>query len=243
MTAPFGIVHLERTSSTNDDLKKAVACSEKKLCICEYADSQSGGRGRRGRNFISGPGGIYFSFTLPLTGDETNIPFLTSIVGLCVCRAINERFSAEARIKWPNDIYINDRKICGILCELVSGGGGMTAIAGIGINNRHCDFPDELKDKVGCLEDFGFIIENPQEFITDAVSRVYCECYDRAGLVNVNMDTLSDLRRLSRSIGRKAVYEGKTGIVTDINGDGSVKIKFADETLDIATGEIIQQNS
>lgn len=241
MIPACGIVHKTLTASTNDDVKNAVCRSAEKLYICEYADRQSSGRGRLGRSFISESGGIYFTFSVPLTGAEKNIAFLTGVAGLCVCRALEEFCGAKALIKWPNDIILNDRKICGILCELVSSPCGLTAVCGIGINNRRCTFPAELAEKAASLEDSGFIIRDAEEFIAYTVRSVYSEVYENGVLSSADNSVIGELREKSWSVGREALYADRLGTVTGINSDGSVRIDFGTETLDIASGEIIQQ--
>ena len=83
-------IRLPSTASTNDDLKAMVAAADAPLYTVVAAAAQTGGRGRLGRSFFSPPGGLYFSASFPLTGEETNLPCLTLVAGLCVCEALEE---------------------------------------------------------------------------------------------------------------------------------------------------------
>ncbi len=96
------------------------------------AEEQRAGRGRRGRRFFSPPGeNLYFTLVLRLPMEQHRS--LPVAVPLAVCRAIRWE-GAEACIKWPNDIWIANRKTCGILIDAELGTGGPIAFPGIGIN-------------------------------------------------------------------------------------------------------------
>ncbi|MCK9521208.1 MAG: biotin--[acetyl-CoA-carboxylase] ligase [Dehalococcoidia bacterium] len=96
------------------------------------AETQTAGRGRKGRSFHSPPAGnLYFTFVLRLSAETQRL--LPVAVPLAVCEAIREE-NIEARIKWPNDIWVGERKLCGMLIDAESGPGGITAFPGIGIN-------------------------------------------------------------------------------------------------------------
>lgn len=87
------------------------------------ADEQDEGRGRRGRTWVSSPGGLYASLLVP------SDPLLSLRAGIAVATAL-AAFGIEARLKWPNDVLVGERKIAGILIETV----GDRAIVGIGVN-------------------------------------------------------------------------------------------------------------
>lgn len=109
------------------------------------AEEQTAGRGRRGRSFYSPPGeNLYFTLVLrPSTADYRRLPLS---VPLAVCRAIAAE-GLEARIKWPNDIWIGERKTCGILIDGEMTAEGSLAFPGIGINvNGDPTVAAELRD-------------------------------------------------------------------------------------------------
>ena len=119
------------------------------------ADRQTAGAGRMGRSFLSPGGvGIYLSYLLvPGCGGE-KLSLLTSCAGLAVCGAISACTSLAPRIKWPNDIILSGKKVCGILTRLVSDGEDGSigwAVIGIGINVQQESFPAELADKAICI--------------------------------------------------------------------------------------------
>lgn len=143
----------DSTDSTNDRLK-ALASRGAEEGTAVVSDSQTAGRGRLGRSFLSEKGrGIYMSVLLRPDCSAESALGLTACAAAAVCRAL-ERFGVNAGIKWVNDIFLNGKKICGILCESSIGADGRLryAVIGIGINVLGVDFPEELRDIAGSVE-------------------------------------------------------------------------------------------
>ncbi len=161
------------TGSTNDDLKALSA--EKRICrpLVLFAERQSAGRGRQGRSFYS-EDGLYMSILFPALGEEA--AFLTHIAAVAVAVGIHEVTGREPRIKWVNDIYLDDKKVCGILTESVLREGHRAYILGIGINigTPKGLLPSELREKIAYFE-------GDKEALAAAVLRGIfrrVECYD-----------------------------------------------------------------
>ncbi|MEI9973091.1 MAG: biotin--[acetyl-CoA-carboxylase] ligase, partial [Ignavibacteriota bacterium] len=113
------------------------AASDLPVGTVVLADEQTAGQGRHGHIWHSAPGdGIYCSIVLPQT------PLLTLALGLATHTAIYEATGLVCDLRWPNDLMIGHRKVAGILVQAV----GRNAIAGIGINVNHTDFPSEVAD-------------------------------------------------------------------------------------------------
>ena len=111
----YGVTALEETDSTNLEAKRIISSIGDAHVI--IADMQTAGRGRLGRSFFSPDGGIYLSYIKKLPEQAENLPLLTSFAGIAVCRAVESmlpRFIQPLQIKWPNDILIDGKKICGI---------------------------------------------------------------------------------------------------------------------------------
>ncbi len=119
------------------------------------ADAQTAGRGRRGRPWESTPGlGLYFSLLIKPELPLAQAPLLTLATGLAVQQALNQLEIKSVMIKWPNDILISGKKICGILSEVESQGSQLLfVVLGIGLNvhQQVQDFSKELKDTAGSL--------------------------------------------------------------------------------------------
>ena len=114
------------------------------------ADTQSGGRGRMGRSFFSPKGsGIYMSLLLPAAAELSDTVLMTSAAAVAVRRAILRVTSADTKIKWVNDLYLNGKKVCGILCELLTEEKKM--IVGVGINLYGSEFPEDISHIAGAI--------------------------------------------------------------------------------------------
>ncbi len=133
------IISLESIDSTNNYLKRIK--SEEDLVVT--ADVQTGGRGSKGRSFSSSAGGIYVSSLRHFPCKTKDSFSIMENAAMAVVRTL-ETFGIDAGIKWPNDIMVNGKKICGILIENTFEGDMVsTSIVGIGLNVNN-DLPEEL---------------------------------------------------------------------------------------------------
>lgn len=136
----------EQADSTNDCIRK-LAKEGKKEGVVAVAEVQTAGKGRRGKGWQSPKGtGIWMSMLLTPNITPPEAPVLTLLAGLAVCRAIRQQTELSAVIKWPNDILISNKKVCGILTELYAEMDSVHfVITGIGINVNTEIFPEELR--------------------------------------------------------------------------------------------------
>lgn len=148
------IIHISQCTSTNDLAKESAQMGESHGTIYR-CNSQTSGRGKEGRKWFSIPGkGLYFSVILKPEKD-ISLCWLPYVSGISVCEGVKELFGLDPLIKWPNDVYLEGKKFCGILIESSFGNEGMDyAIVGIGINVNHDreDFPTELRDKATSIK-------------------------------------------------------------------------------------------
>lgn len=119
------------------------------------ADMQTAGRGRRGRTWSSPPGtNVYFSLILKPDIPPDKVSMLTPVMGLAVAEGIRKTCDANAFIKWPNDIVIEGKKVCGILAELsVERDFVHYVVIGVGINVGLQEFPEEVAATACCLQE------------------------------------------------------------------------------------------
>jgi BirA family biotin operon repressor/biotin-[acetyl-CoA-carboxylase] ligase len=117
------------------------------------ADQQIAGKGRRGRSWESPSGcGIFMTLMLKPDINPNNASMLTLVAALATAKAITDVTGADARIKWPNDIVIDGRKICGILTEMSAQFDYINHIViGIGVNVHNEQFPEEIRGTAGSL--------------------------------------------------------------------------------------------
>ncbi|MBR3748322.1 MAG: biotin--[Firmicutes bacterium] len=128
------------------------------------AKRQTGGRGRMGRSFASPEGGLYLSYLTDRLAPGASVLALTPAAALAARRAILRTFDLSCGIKYPNDLLLESRKVCGILCESVSCGERFSVVVGAGINVCS-DVPlpeDAPAYPPGSLKDFCEIAEDPR---------------------------------------------------------------------------------
>lgn len=151
----FDIDLYQCVSSTNEVLKGSELPANALYKVI-VAQEQNAGRGRRGKTFYSPKdSGIYISIACALDGAEQGFDDLTAKAGLAVCSAIKACTDLNPKIKWINDVYVDSKKVCGILCETKSHAHDnerREVIIGIGINvYQPTSIPESLKDKIGYL--------------------------------------------------------------------------------------------
>jgi BirA family biotin operon repressor/biotin-[acetyl-CoA-carboxylase] ligase len=147
-TIGLPIVVTDLTASTNDDARQAAARGAPHGATF-VADAQTKGRGRSGHSWHSPPGAnLYLSVVLRPNIPPMALPPLTLAIGVCVARVVDEALGMDGRssIKWPNDVYVGQDKLGGILVETSLRGSTVDAvIAGIGVNVHTTVFPDDLR--------------------------------------------------------------------------------------------------
>ena len=140
------ITVLETVDSTNNFAKELARQGAPHGTVV-LADHQTGGRGRRGRSFSSPRGmGLYFSAVLRFSAPPDQLLNLTCVAAEAVRRAILQASGLDTQIKWINDLVCRNKKLCGILTELVTTPEGPAVICGIGVNcfQQPEDFPPEV---------------------------------------------------------------------------------------------------
>ena len=149
MSVPF--YYLERADSTNNEARRLVLEGQK-APFAVIAKEQTGGRGRRGRSFVSSNGGVYLSIVVS-THDVKSVERITTAAALATADVIDS-LGFSSQIKWVNDIYLDGKKAVGILCEgIVSMEDNAVSqvIIGIGVNYETKVFPEEIEDIVTSL--------------------------------------------------------------------------------------------
>ena len=219
------LVYKDETGSTNDDAKRLVAYGEVPVLV--VAGSQTGGRGRRGNSFASPQGGIYMS--LAMRAPRSALELVTSFVGVCVCKALEDICGLNPGIKWINDIYVDGKKLAGILVEHI----GDHLVVGVGINGLVV--PKLFGDV--CATALAEHVSNPDlELLCAGIAQ---------GLItglgtNINIgQTVNYCRTHSVLLGHEVSYEqhGVTchGIARDLAEDGSLTVGIAGKVVKLTS--------
>ena len=149
--------YFEITDSTSNEAKKYALNSGERCATLFLANEQSGGRGRLGRSFLSRRGqGLYMSLLCFTDRSLADIVSVTTSAAVAVALSVEEVTGREMKIKWVNDVYLGEKKICGILTEASlcpDGRGFLYAIIGVGINlvPPKDGFPQEIRSVAGTL--------------------------------------------------------------------------------------------
>lgn len=233
------VVYLKTVNSTNT-LAKKTNCENGTLFI---AETQTDGKGRMGREWLSEKNCcICMSIVLnPVTVIEA-VAQITLVTGLAVCETLNKLFDLKFKIKWPNDIVIDGKKICGILVEGVTEGNKITKlIDGIGINVNQKAFPDELKNKATSL----FLLtgkKNDRTKIINSFAEVFESYY--TDFIDGNFESLMEKYKalcVTLNSNVTLIQNGETinAVATDITEKGELTVKKEDGTfLNINSGEV-----
>jgi BirA family biotin operon repressor/biotin-[acetyl-CoA-carboxylase] ligase len=195
------------------------------------ANSQYGGRGRRGRKFFSPAGsGIYMSIILKPQNFTFKTPSLvTAFAAVSVCKAIERLTGKSPRIKWVNDILLDEKKICGISADAVNDIENSVLagiILGIGVNFRTkaADFPEELRDKAGSL----FQDEEPtlkkDELLLEIAENILCAKHPGdEGLIFEYKNRMDMLGMRVKITGADAEYEASA---LDVDSEGRLVVRL-----------------
>ena len=246
------IIVLSETDSTNEEVKRrAVNGASEGLVV--LAEHQSAGKGRRGRGFFSPPGcGIYLSMLLrPGELETKDAVLVTTLASVAVAHAVSGVCHRETQIKWVNDVFLDGRKICGILAEAMADPTGSRIdriVVGIGINvNEPPDIPGELRDV------FGFIFKKNDP---DAVSRNELAAAVIDALLGYykalpERAFIEEYRRRSNVIGHRIRFgtpgevagepgnDWRSGRAVAIDEDGGLVVEMTDGRKEVLhTGEI-----
>lgn len=205
------------------------------------ADSQVAGRGRRGRSFFSPEhSGIYISYVLRPALPADKAVMITSLAAVAVARAIEKLWDVEVGIKWVNDLYIHDRKVCGILCEAnMDFESGMLeyVVLGIGVNVKKMDFPEELREIATSIEnECGQSV--PRSRLIAEISNELDGLYDQLATGAF----MAENRRRSIVIGKDVTVirglERYPAHVLDIDEQGRLVIRTETGVSRVGSGEI-----
>lgn len=239
------IICLPETDSTNLYANRLVLSGAADGTVV-IADRQTNGMGRMGRSFESPGGqGIYLSMILEPHCTAGSLGLLTSYAGLAVCAAIEESCGVRVEIKWPNDIIIEGKKVCGILTRLVSDAESGTithAIVGIGVNVRQQSFSPELADKAVSLWQACGRELSRAELAGGIINHLNRILRVERWLENPPENALTELRERSCTIGRRVVVDGpaahEEGEAVDIDPAGGLVVRFVGGTRVVSSGEV-----
>lgn len=233
------VVYFESIDSTNTYAKKIARNSKEGTIV--VAEEQTEGRGRSGKSWVSKKGdGVYFSIILKPEIPITRASFLTQVAGAAMILALS-KLGIDVGIKWPNDIILNGKKICGILTEMEAEIERIShIIIGIGTNLYSKEFDKDISHKATSLQNEGYEV-NKVDFI-----HAFCEEFENLYIKFLSNDTSSIidiLKEKSVLIGREIYIidrnDKRKVVAHDIDNLGNLIVKNEHGNLEtIFSGEI-----
>ena len=229
----------ENVGSTNAELKTLAEYGAPEWTVMA-ARRQNNGRGRLGRSFYSpGDTGLYMSILLRPTLKNREAGLLTTAAAVAVSEAIDRVYSEKSGIKWVNDIFINGRKVCGILTEAaldLESGSLRYAIVGIGVNVSQPEggFPPEIADVAGAVSTLGGRKNRLAAEILNNFYKYYIDLQGRS--------FYGEYRKRLFILGKEVtVVRGntqRTATVLDLDPDFKLLVDYGDEKEWISSGEV-----
>ncbi len=232
---------LLNTESTNSYLlNKASDHMGKRYAV--LAEKQESGRGRRGRTWVSPFGkNIYLSMLWSFSGGLGSLEGLSLVIAIAVERALAELGVADAKLKWPNDVYLNDKKLAGILLE-VSGeySGYCQVVIGIGLNIKLSDYDAESIDQpwAQLSEHLGGIDRNSvaAAVINQLIKAI--EQFDKQGFESFQDYWLSKDAFIDQEVNLVLPNNVCTGIAKGVNSKGQLLLQTATGLEVVNAGEL-----
>lgn len=235
-------LHLHNTLASTNQTARELAIAEAPGGTVVVADRQTAGRGRRGRHFDSpGSEGLYMSVILRPQNWRGDPGLLTSCAAVATARAIEHICPVTVQIKWVNDLFVSEKKVCGILTEAGLGlesGELEYAILGIGINTGVRAFPPELQDIATSLGNVTGTAPSRSMLLAAVLNEL-----EPALLHMENGTFLDESRQRSLLLGKQVTVLSNDGdytaVATAIDSHGHLVVERADGTRQVlSSGEV-----
>lgn len=237
------LLYFDVIDSTNLEAKRrAEEGAPEGLLI--VADKQVAGRGRRGRSWESPAGAnIFMTLLLRPSYSAECVSMVTLVMALSVAQAIEEVSKLPVRIKWPNDIVVNKKKVVGILTELTMETDYVQyMVSGVGINVNQTSFPEEIRATASSLYlekgqkvNRALLVQKSMEHF-DENYEIFCRTDDMTGLIEVYNTLLVNKEAAVKVLDPKGEYEG---IAHGINEKGELIVEKKDGSVEnVYAGEV-----
>ena len=212
------------TGSTNDDALLAARSGAPHGSLF-VADEQTAGRGRRGNAWIAAPGeSLLFSVVLRPELDLAQVSALTLAVGLALRDAVGPRIASPAQIKWPNDLYVDGKKLAGVLVESQLQGDRLQAVVvGAGLNVASRAFPRQIAARATSLALLGaerLEREPLLQEILDAIT-LRLDAYRATGVAGI----LDELNAADALYGKRVRVDAQSGIGRGLDAQGRLLLE------------------
>jgi len=245
-TRRFGkrVLYSRVVGSTSDWAKELARLGAEEGTVT-LAQTQTAGRGRLERRWVSPRGGLWFSIVLRPKWKACEAVRLVFLAGLAVAELLHEKYGLRTETKWPNDILVNGKKICGVLAEMNTKGEDVNyAVVGVGLNANFCAddaLSGSVKMNATSIErELGrrVRLESLLEALLEKMEKMYYESAN-SGLAPI----LERWKTYAEFLGHEVVVsdqeERLRGLALDVDPDGALILKLKDgRTKQIIVGDI-----
>ena len=246
-TRHFGkCIFFSREVNSTSDWAKELAETGAEEGTVTLAQAQTAGRGRLGREWISPKGGLWFSIVLRPYQKASDAMKLVFVASLVVAEILSEKYGLRTETKWPNDVLVNGKKICGVLAEMSTKGEKVNyVILGVGVNANFCAhnvLSESVKTTATSIQDeLGKKIRLESLFraLLGEMERSY-DRYVEAGFVPL----LERWKRHAGFLGQMVVVtdqnERLNGLALDVDLEGALILRLEDGTVRrIVVGDVV----
>ncbi|WP_229254625.1 biotin--[acetyl-CoA-carboxylase] ligase [Dyadobacter linearis] len=237
------MIYLPTCHSTNDiaaEIVHAGLFSEGTIVI---TDDQLSGRGQRGTKWVANPGeNLTFSIILAPQFLEIDNQFLISQTIALGIRSYVASYLAETQVKWPNDIQVNGKKICGILIEnSIQGANLKSSIVGIGLNVNQLSFENSFATSLSTETEEAFVLSDEFQKLARHIDAYYLRLRSRKQDKELRDEYLNNLYGYSNDVKfsyQERIYSGRVSAVSK-QGKLSVRLSTGEEIADLGLKEIV----
>lgn len=228
------VVCVDEIDSTNAEALRLAAAGEPEGTVV-VADAQSAGRGRLGRSWWSERGtALLASWLVRPSIPHERTPLFSLVAGVAAARAATAAAGVDVRLKWPNDLMIDDRKTGGILTE-ADGKGGL--VVGVGVNVRQREFPEEIRGTATSLAAAGGRAPARAWLLTATLSAFGARMKEPESV-------LAEYRELCDTIGRSVRVERTNaepveGTAIDVADSGALVIRTSRGEERVPSGDVV----
>jgi BirA family biotin operon repressor/biotin-[acetyl-CoA-carboxylase] ligase len=229
-------LHAYDTVSSTNDVAKALALKGAQEGTVIIAETQTGGRGRMDREWFSPNGGLWFSIILKPKAKAKEVSKITLTVGLAIAKALKRQFNLNVELKWPNDVLINGKKVCGILLESVTYGEAVKiVVVGVGLNANIslAKFPRYIRDSLTSLKEEMKKDVALEPLLCEVLYHIECEY--AFFLKGEFKRILSEWKALASLIGKEVEvtdFSGNfRGLAEDVDAEGSLIVRLSNGSV------------
>lgn len=242
-------IYIFKEVMSTNTVAKFFAEDEDSNGLVIVSEKQTNAKGRSGKPWESPLGGVWLSIILTPSITQNKIPIITLSTGLAVEKTFERLGIENAEIKWPNDVLINGKKVCGILTEAIAKFNTIERVivgVGIDVNLNVEDLPEDLQDGTDSLKSIV-----GKEFDENEVIKIFLEEFEKIYKVILDEDyekVLKEWRKYSYSIGknveiRPPFSKSYDAYVVGIDSEGILIVEKTDGTLEkVISGECIIKN-